>query len=145
MSENYLCPNCGESLFKSKEQKLVLFGILKADLFEVESIFELNHQKNNFGGKALAENIKVQNGALVNFYCPHCKFDLTAPYDKELCEFIYVNEEGEKNAFIISKIAGKEMAFLVCKDRKEILESYGKDKDNILKDFYHYFNIWGRF
>ncbi len=145
MSEDYLCPNCGKSLYKPEERKLILFGILRANYFEAESMFELNHQKEDFGGSVLSENVRIQNGAKVDFYCPNCKFDLTAPYDKELSEFIYIDEEGEKNTFIISKIAGKEMAFIVCKDRKEILESYGKDKEEFLKNFYHYFNMWGRF
>ncbi len=145
MGVNYLCPKCKNSFYNLETGKLNLKGKLTGTYFSAESMFELNHQKDSFGGKILSDNITVQNGACVDFFCPKCGFDFTADFDKELCEFKYSDEAGAENEFIISKIMGKEMAFIICKDKKEILESYGKDTKDYMQQFYEYFNMWGKF
>jgi len=145
MSVNYLCPSCKKSVYNPETAKLTLKGKLTGNFFTVEELFELNHQKDSFGGKILSNIVKMDNGAHVDFICPHCGFDLTTDFDKELSELKYIDEEGTENSFIISKIMGKEMAFIICKDKKEILKSYGKDHADYLQQFYEYFNMWGKF
>ncbi len=115
MAINYLCPKCKKSLYNAAEQKLVLTGVLKGKHFSVESMFELNHQKDAFGGVPLAANLMVEKGAQVNFFCPHCGYDLTLSFDEELAEVMHVDEKGAEHSFLFSKVAGKEMSFLVHK------------------------------
>lgn len=145
MSENFLCPGCKKSFYNAAEKKITLKGVLRGKFFEVESLFELNHQIGEFGGKALDSNIKFGKGAKVDFYCPNCGFDLTAEYDKDLAEFIHSSDDNGEKSFIINKISGREMSFIICKDKKEILESYGKDKDIYLDKVNEYFNKLSRF
>ncbi len=145
MKNNFLCPKCRESFFNRDRKIITLRGVLKGEKFSVSSIIELKHQKGEFGGEFLFSGINFEKGAMVEFICPHCGFDLTTDFDPELCEMIHVNEEGEEKAFIISKTAGTEMSFVVCKDKKEILESYGAAKEKYLDRFRDYFHMWGKF
>jgi hypothetical protein len=145
MKNNFLCPKCRESFFNTERKLITLRGVLKGDYFSVSSIIELKNQKGEFGGEFLFSGITFESGAKVDFLCPHCGFDLTADFDPELCEMIHVDEEGDEKAYIISKIAGTEMAFVVCKNKKEILESYGKEKEKYLDRFRDYFHMWGKY
>ena len=145
MENNFLCPKCRESFFNTERKLITLRGVLKGDNFSVSSIIELKNQKGEFGGEFLFSGISFEPGAKVDFICPHCGFDLTADFDPELCEMVHVDEEGDEKAFIISKVAGTEMAFVVCKDKKEILESYGKEKEKYLDRLRASFNLWGKY
>jgi hypothetical protein len=145
MNGNFLCPKCRESFFNSERKIITLRGILKGDHFSVSSIVELKHQKGEFGGEFLFSGIKFETGAKVDFMCPHCGFDLTASFDPELCEMIHVDAEGDEKAFIISKIAGTEMAFVICKDKKEIIESYGAAREMYLDRLRASINMWGKY
>lgn len=145
MAIDYRCPKCKTSLYHATSEKLVLKGVLKGKHFSAESLFELNHQKDAFGGKPSAANITVEKGARVDFLCPHCGHDFTLPFDEELSEIIHVDEQGVEHAFLFSKIAGKEMSFLVHKEKKEILGSYGKDHKDYIYRLNEYFNMWNRF
>jgi len=65
--------------------------------------------------------------------------------DEEVTEILHVNEKGEEQSFLFSKIAGKEMSFLICKEKKEILGSFGKDYPDYLYRIHEFFNMWNRF
>ncbi len=119
---------------------MVLRGVLKGERFSVTSNIELKDQKGEFGGEFIFEGIKFEKGAKVDFSCPHCGFDLTTDFDNELCEMIHVDENEDEKAYIISKIAGTEMSFVICKKEKKVLESYGKNKDmyiNKIRSYWH--------
>ncbi len=139
MAFDFVCPSCKESLLKNG--KITLKGVLKGKHFSVSSIFELNEQKENFGGKALSDNINFEKGAKVDFYCPHCGKDLTTIHDEDFAEILHISENKEEESFVFSKIAGKEMSFLVHKGKQEISDSFGKDKDDYKDKIYEYYFI----
>ncbi|HOW52699.1 MAG TPA: hypothetical protein PLV42_11735 [bacterium] len=145
MAIDYRCTKCKKSLYNAADQKLVLTGVLKGKHFSAESMFELNHQQDAFGGVPLAANLMVEKGAQVNFFCPHCGHDLTMPFDEEVSEVTHVDEQGAEHAFLFSKVAGKEMSFLVHKEKKEVLGAYGKDHEDYLYRLNDFFNMWNRF
>ncbi len=145
MAVNYVCPKCKASLFNAETRKLTLKGVLKGKHFSAESIFELNHQQNEFGGTVLAKNLLIEKGARVDFSCPHCGQDFTPLFDEELSEIIIVDDNGTEQTFFFSKIAGREMSFIVCKEKKELIDSFGKDHAEYLYKIYDYFNMWNRF
>ncbi len=145
MTTDYRCPKCKKSLYSAETRKLLLKGVLSGKHFSAESMFELNHQQDAFGGKPLVGNITVEKGARVDFFCPHCGYDLTLPEDEEFCEILHVDEQGSENSFLFSKIAGREMSFLVCKEKKEVLGSFGKDYPDYLYRVHEFFNMWNRF
>lgn len=144
MRKDYLCPKCRNSVYKAEKNLIVLNGVLKGDFFSVTAPIELNDQKDNFGGEFTNDGISIEKGALVDFVCPHCKFNLTAHYDVELSEMIHVNEKGEETAFVISNIAGKKMSFFICKDKKEVLESFGENSKEYKKKWTKYFEFFGK-
>lgn len=146
MSHKYLCPRCRVALYDQTSNKIVLTGKLRGSHFEVTGTFELNHQKDEFGGTIRdCPQVSVEKGARVDFFCPHCGFDLSPAYDQELTELIHVDEAGAEKAFFISKISGKEMSFLISKETKEVIRSYGKDKDDYMNRFVEYFHLWNKF
>jgi len=145
MAIDYRCPKCRKSLYNAGTKKLLLKGMLTGKHFSAESMFELNHQQEAFGGAPLVGNIKVEKGARVDFFCPHCGQDLTLALDEELSEILHVDEKGAEQSFLFSKIAGREMSFLICKERRELLGSYGKDHAEYLYRIHEFFNMWNRF
>lgn len=145
MKKDYFCPKCEKSVFNSMRNRITLKGVLKGDFFSITSDIELSDQVGEFGGEFLNKGIDMEPGAVVDFHCPHCNWDLTAEFDAELSELVYLNDRGEESTFIISNIAGKEMSFLIDKDQKKIKESYGKSREEYLRDTTNYLSMYSKF
>ncbi len=134
--ENFICPKCDTSFLEDEGTRVVLLGKMKGRHFTVQSLFEFSSEKGVYGAKLREKNISYEEGLIVDFYCPNCGADLTADYDRELCEFVYVDGDGKRNTFVMSKIAGKEMSFVICKNSKQILEAFGKNREEYRERMY---------
>ena len=83
-------------------------------------------------------------------------FEFTQNPDKSVLELTFNNFKNqfgkdnvtfqeEKDTFIISNIAGKEMSFIIDKNQKKIKESYGKSREEYLRDTANYLSMYSKF
>ena len=77
-------------------------------------------------------SFKIEEGTLVDFYCPVCQTSLTSDIEKNLAKVIMVDSDGKESEIFFSKITGEKSTYKITEDK---VEFSGKDSPKYKKLF----------
>ncbi len=138
---NFLCPHCKKNLNTSDGQNVELKGCLNGDKFEFCFPISLPAALGVYGAR-FPETLKIDKGALVEFHCPHCDFNLTIP-EVPRHAFILMQEGQENYAVVFNRVYGEHSSFQFDLQRHTLLAAYGENLDSYREDFNRDLNFFG--
>ena len=121
-----------------------LDGRLSAPTFSVQTQFYFPAELGCYGA-ILPGGVEIEHGAIVEFFCPNgqCKMNLTAPYNHELAEIKMVDHQSHEFVVVFHKVYGRQATFVVDRDGKKLVESFGQHAANYSDTFERPLNFFG--
>lgn len=118
MKVTYLCPHCRGAINAGKNI------ILSAKSSSNKVGLILLHERLGNYKSALSSSLNVEEGDIVDLFCPVCHKSLNIPVDDSLAKYIRVDKEMKESFIIISRKYGEKVTFKVNEDKK--VETYGE-------------------
>jgi hypothetical protein len=110
----------------------IIFTV-KSDVKKWKGILLLNSELGNYT-HLLHPSIKIEEGEIIDFFCPVCGADLTATgINISLARIIMTDKDSKEFDVYFSKICGEHSTFLIQKDN--IIERYGKESSSYVNYF----------
>ncbi len=96
-------------------------------------------------GAIVPGGVELEDGAIVEFLCPNgqCNANLTAAYNHELAEIKMVDEKSSEYVVVFHKVYGRQATFVVDRDAKKLVESFGQHAANYSDTFERPLNFFG--
>jgi len=138
----FLCPHCKKNLTTSDQLNVELKGFLSGDKFEFSFPIRLPAALGQYGAK-FPEAVKMEKGALVEFRCPSCDFNLTIPEVPRHAFVLMQDEKGENFAVVFNRVFGEHSSFQFDLQRHQLLAAYGENIDSYREDFNRELNFFG--
>jgi hypothetical protein len=118
MKVNYLCPHCraainaGDNIILSAETDTNQMGLIL-----------LHEEIGNYSSK-LSSTLSVEEGEVVDLFCPVCHESLNIPIKDSLAKHIRLDEDMKESVIIISRKYGEKITFKVNENRD--VKTYGE-------------------
>jgi hypothetical protein len=118
MEVTYLCPHCrgainaGNNIILSAKTKDCRVGLVL-----------LHEEIGNYTAE-LSSTLTVEQGEVVDFFCPVCHACLNVMKGDDLAKYIRIEDGITESYIIISRKYGEQITFKVDKNKK--IESYGE-------------------
>lgn len=118
MEVTYLCPHCrgainaGNNIILSAKTKDNKVGLV------------LLHEEIGNYSVTLSSTLQVEEGAIVDFFCPVCHACLNIMKGDSLARYIRIEDGIKESHIIISRKYGERITFKVDKNKQ--VESYGE-------------------
>ncbi len=119
MKRTYYCPKCNATL--NPNVKIIL--VAKKRQRRGMVLFSPN--PGNYKA-VVAEDLNIQNGDKVSFFCPICQADLLSSIDKNLAEISFKQSNGTEGKVNFSRIFGEEATFFVTREQ---VRSFGSNAE----------------
>ncbi len=118
MKLTYLCPHCRGAI--NAENNIILsVKTIKKDV----GLLLLHEEIGNYSCK-LSDTLNIENGEVVDIFCPVCHKSLNIPAKDALAKFIRIDEDCKECQIIISRKHGEKITFKVNENKQ--IESYGE-------------------
>jgi len=118
MKVTYLCPHCRAAINAGNNI------ILSAKTPSNKSGLILLHEEIGNYSSELSSSITVEEGEVVDLFCPVCHESLNIPVKDSLAKYIRIDEDLKESFIIISRKYGEKITFKV--DENKQIESYGE-------------------
>ena len=118
MKATYLCPHCrgainaGNNIILSAKTKSKKVGLI------------LLHEEIGNYTSDQSSSLSVEDGEVVDLFCPICHESLNIPIKDALAKYIRIDENLKESFIIISRKYGERITFKV--DDNKHVESYGE-------------------
>ena len=118
MNVTYLCSHCrgainaGNNIILSAKAKNKKTGLV------------LLHEEIGNYNVALSSTLSIEQGEVVDFYCPICHACLNVLKGDDLARFIRIENGAKESFIIISRKYGERITFKVDENKK--VETYGE-------------------
>lgn len=128
MTNNYLCPHCKGQL---KVDDKIIFGARAKN--NVKGLLLLSAKIGDYTIHSHPDFI-IEEGDLINFYCPICNSSLLASnVNENLAKVEMIDEDSNKYDIYFSSIAGEKCTYVI---KDKAFEAHGENKSNYL-DFFN--------
>lgn len=118
MKVTYLCPHCRGAI--NAESNIILSARTK----DRKVGLVLLHEEIGNYSTALSSTLTVEEGEVVDFYCPVCHACLNVMKGDDLAKYIRIEDGTRECNIIISRKYGERITFKV--DENKNVESYGE-------------------
>ena len=118
MKVSYLCPHCRSAI--NAENYIILSAKAKNDK---AGLVLLREEIGNYS-VALSPSLTVEEGEVVDFFCPICQASLNLQKGDDLAKYLRIENGTDECYIIISRKCGERITFKVDKNKK--IESYGE-------------------
>ena len=126
---NYLCPVCRSNI---RVWNYIIFTVRRHSDKKM-GILLLNPELGNYD-LIHHSSLKYEEGEMVDFICPVCHADLTAPeINKNLAHVVMIDENNKEYHVFFSKICGEHSTFKIKEN--DIVEKYGEDSSAYVNYF----------
>ncbi|MGM0598061.1 MAG: hypothetical protein ACQES9_13580 [Myxococcota bacterium] len=140
--EGFYCPLCSTRVSSDDNSLVKLKGKLESDKFSVIVNIDIPATPGKYGAK-FPEGVFLEEGAEVEFICPHCNQSLTIEDNPSHSALFMVNEDGKKKIMAFNRTYGKHSSFVFSVDTKKLLASYGEDQNKYVEQFNKDINYFG--
>lgn len=142
--QTFYCPHCGEKLSILDGTIVKLNGELKNGKFSVRTPVYLPARLGHYGA-IIAGEIKLSEGAKVEFYCPNpnCNANFTSGYNDDLAELRMVDGNGKDFIVVFNKIFGHQSTFLLDSRESQLVSVYGDHAGQYRDAFSRRLNFFG--
>jgi len=138
----FLCPHCKKNLNSADQQHVELKGFLSGDKFEFSFPILLPAGLGVYGAK-FPKDLKLDKGAVVEFRCPACDFNLTI-HEVPRHAFVLMKDENQDEfAVVFNRVYGEHSSFQFDLQRHQLLAAYGENIDSYREDFNRELNFFG--
>lgn len=117
MKRKFYCPKCNATL--NPNVKIVL-AVVTSD---TRGLILLSPQPGNYQ-VFLPEELVLEEGKKLDFYCPACQACLNSTVDDNLAQIAYRSEGGGGGRVDFSRIAGEHATYFVSQDE---IRSFGEN------------------
>jgi len=118
MKVTYLCPHCRSAI--NADNHIILSAKKSSDN---KGLLLLHQEIGNYTNTH-SDTLQVEEGDVVDIYCPVCHESLNIPYKDDLARYIRIDEDLKESYIIISRKYGERITFKV-EDNKHV-ETYGE-------------------
>ena len=118
MKATYLCPHCRAAI--NADNNIILSA--KKTPKNIGLIL-LHKEIGNYTSTHSA-SLDVEEGDVVDIFCPVCHESLNIPFKDSLARYIRIDEDLKESFIIISRKYGEKITFKV--DHNKRVESYGE-------------------
>jgi len=118
MKTTYLCPHCRGAINAGNNI------ILSAKTNSNQTGLILLHKDIGNYSSDLSSSITVEDGEIVDLFCPICHESLNIPIKDALAKYIRIDENLKESFIIISRKYGERITFKI--DENKQVESYGE-------------------
>jgi hypothetical protein len=118
MKVTYLCPHCRSAINAGKNI------ILSAQTHNDNKGLILLHEEIGNYSSEVSASLTVENGDIVDLFCPVCHKSLNIPQKDALARYIRMDDDCKECFIIISRKYGEKITFKV-NENKEV-ETYGE-------------------
>jgi hypothetical protein len=126
MGNNFLCPSCRSVL---NIENNIIFSVKTKD--NQRGLILLSTKVGDYTVKN-QDNIIIDKGDKIQFYCPICRESLSAiDVNNNLAKVIMQDEEGNEYQILFSVVAGEYCTYLIS---DENLKTFGDDSQMYLND-----------
>lgn len=126
MANNFLCPKCRSVL---NIENNVIFTVRTKD--NQKGLILLSTKLGDYTVKN-QDNLMIEKGDKINFYCPICREPLSAmDVNENLARVIMQDDEGNEYQVLFSIVAGEYCTYMVT---DESLKTFGDDYSIYLND-----------
>lgn len=134
MTAGFFCPHCEHRISDPDAATIAFYGYLHGAKFRVGSNFTMSSDFGKYGAYVENEGLEIDPGAKVEFCCPHedCRKSLTSHYNDSLAEIVWRDESEKLHHVAFSRVAGKEMTFVIDVEQGEVIAAHGRDRLELL-------------
>ncbi|MBI5218815.1 MAG: hypothetical protein HY958_07790 [Bacteroidia bacterium] len=126
MGNNYLCPKCRSVL---NIENNIIFTVKTKD--NQRGLILLSVKLGDYSVKN-QDNLTIEKGDKVQFFCPICRENLSASdINENLARVIMQDDEENEYQILFSIVAGEYCTYMVSED---FLKAYGDDSSIYLSD-----------
>lgn len=118
MKVTYLCPHCRGAINAGNN---IIFSA-KTSSNKVGLIL-LHEEIGNYSSES-SSSLTVEDGEIVDLFCPVCHENLNIPIKDSLAKYIRIDDDLKESFIIISRKYGEKITFKV--DENKQIESYGE-------------------
>lgn len=118
MKVTYLCPYCRSAINAGNNI------ILSAETHTGSKGLILLHEEIGNYTSQVSATLTVENGDIVDLFCPVCHHSLNIPQKDTLAKYIRIGDDCNECFIIISRKYGEKITFKV--DERKKVESYGE-------------------
>jgi hypothetical protein len=142
--QTFYCPYCKDKLSFLDGTIIKMEGELSCETFSVRTQFFFPAKLGQYGA-IIAGPVHAEEGAKVEFFCPNprCNTNFTAGYNAELAEIRMVDGSGGDYVVVFHKTYGRRATFLVDRDERKVVESFGEHADVYASVFERPLNFFG--
>lgn len=117
METTYLCPHCRGAI--NAENSIILSAKTKDNKI---GLVLLHEELGNYS-VALSSSLSVEEGEVVDFFCPICHACLNIMKGDDLAKYIRLEDGLKESYIVISRKYGERITFRVDENKK--IDSYG--------------------
>lgn len=142
MQPDFVCPHCNTFLNSDNKTQVLFRGILQGENFSVTFPISVPAELGVYGG-IFPDYIVLQEGAIVEFHCPHCNYDLTSPDVPDHAAVKMVLPDSSFRVVTFNRVFGKHSSFIYDIASHKVVESYGEHQNQYSDEFNHPINFFG--
>ena len=126
MENNFLCPKCRSVL---NIESNIIFSVQTKD--DQRGLILLSTKVGDYSIKN-QDNLVIEKGDKIQFFCPICKESLSAPdVNENLAKVIMQDEEDNEYQILFSIIAGEYCTYMIS---DENFKAFGDDSTLYISD-----------
>jgi hypothetical protein len=127
MRTDFLCPKCANILNVGEN---VVFST--KNKWKKEGLVLLHPELGNYS-MVKHSSFDIQNGEIIDFYCPYCSEMLKSEKHENLAKILIRDENGNEGEIHFSRISGQHATYKIIGQNMEI---FGNDAS----DYYDFIN-----